>query len=61
MIASRISKPFTLVICEKFDPATRIARALGKDNVRIVFLNGIRTLEVFSDRGRHYIICSAIG
>ena len=61
MIASRISKPFTLVICEKFDSATRIARALGKDNVRIVFLDEIKFLEAFSDRGQHYIICSAIG
>jgi DNA topoisomerase I len=61
LIANRISKPFTLVICEKFDSATRIARALGKDNVRIVFLDGIKFLEVFSDKGLHYIICSAIG
>lgn len=61
MIANRFSKPFTLVICEKFDSATRIARALGKDNVRIVSLDGIRLLEVFSDKSQHYIICSAIG
>jgi DNA topoisomerase I len=61
LIANRFSKPFALVICEKFDSATRIARALGKDNVRIVSLDGIRFLEVFSDKGQHYIICSAIG
>jgi DNA topoisomerase-1 len=61
LIANRFSKPFTLVICEKFDSATRIARALGKDNVRIVSLDGIRLLEVFSDKSQHYIICSAIG
>jgi DNA topoisomerase-1 len=61
LISNRFSKPFTLVICEKFDSATRIARALGKDNVRIVSFDGIRFLEVFSDKGQHYIICSAIG
>jgi DNA topoisomerase I len=61
LIANRISKPFTLVICEKFDSATRIARALGKDKVRFVFLDGIRFLEAFSDKGQHYVICSAIG
>ena len=61
MIANLISKPFTLVICEKFDSATRIAQALGKDNVRIISLDGIRFLEVFSGRDQHYIICSAIG
>jgi DNA topoisomerase-1 len=61
LIANRFSKPFALVICEKFDSATRVARALGKDNVRIVSLDGIRFLEVFSDKGQHYIICSAIG
>ena len=61
MVANRISKPFTLVICEKFDSAARIARALGKDKVRFVFLDGIRFLEAFSDNGQHYVICSAIG
>jgi DNA topoisomerase-1 len=61
LIANRFNKPFTLVICEKFDSATRIAQALGKDNVRIVSLDGIRFLEVFSGRDQHYIICSAIG
>jgi DNA topoisomerase-1 len=61
LIANLISKPFTLVICEKFDSAARIARALGKDNVRIVSLDGIRFLEVFSGKDQHYIICSAIG
>ena len=61
MIANLVNKPFTLVICEKFDSAARIARALGKDNVRIVSLDGIRFLEVFSGKDQHYIICSAIG
>lgn len=61
MVANRISKPFTLVICEKFDSAARIARALGKDKVRFVFLDGIRFLEAFSDNGQHYVMCSAIG
>jgi DNA topoisomerase I len=61
LIADLVNKPFTLVICEKFDSAGRIARALGKDNVRIVSLDGIRFLEVFSGKDQHYIICSAIG
>ena len=61
MVRTRINKPFTLVLCEKSYSATRIAQALSKSNVKIMFSNGVKILDVFSDKGQHYVVCSAVG
>ena len=61
MVTTRINKPFTLVLCEKSHSATRIAQALSNNNVKIMFSNGVKILDLFSDKGQHYVVCSAVG
>lgn len=53
-------KDYTLTICEKPDAARKIANAIGREDFREVWIDGIR-VYLAKMNGKHFVVCYALG